>query len=271
MMGRRVAPRQVFMFVGFLTLSAAQGVAQEEIKPFAKRIIGCEPTEIHHHPWQVAFNVTFPDGKTYLCGGSIITNRWVLTAAHCFHKSSVPGDGRVKAGETNIVKSGSWGQIERIVPHPSYKTWTEGDDIALVKLRNPAKGKVIPLSAKELNISVGQPLEVTGWGITEKGTTSETLCKTKVPYVSNAACNAKESYDGGIRSGMMCAGYPKGGKDSCGGDSGGPLVWHSPDGPILVGVVSFGKDCAVEHKYGVYTRVSAYRDWIDQIVSGDAN
>ena len=79
----------------------------------------------------------------------------------------------------------------------------------------------------------------------------------------------KESYDGKITSGMLCAGYPKGGKDSCGGDSGGPLVWHSAGGAILLGVVSFGKGCALDHKYGVYTRVSSYRDWIDRVVASE--
>jgi len=259
----------VFLFAYFAV--AAPAAAQEEIRPVGKRIINCEPTKVENHPWQVAFNVTFPDGKTYLCGGSIIGNKWVLTAAHCFDSSSKPGDGRAKSGVTDIINMGNWAEIDRVIRHQAYNPKTNENDIALVKLKVPPNGKVIPPSAKDLNISVGQPLEVTGWGITEKGTTSETLCKTQVPYVDNTICNAKESYNGESRPGMMCAGYPKGGKDSCGGDSGGPLVWHGPDGAILVGVVSFGKGCALENKFGVYTRVSAYRDWIDPIVSADPN
>jgi secreted trypsin-like serine protease len=141
-----------------------------------------------------------------------------------------------------------------------------------VKLKNPAKGKVIPLSAKGHSVPVGQPLEVTGWGITEKGETSDRLCKTTVPYIDTAKCNQPESYGGGIRPGMLCAGYLKGEKkDSCGGDSGGPLVWRSPDGPILIGVVSFGEECAKDNKPGVYTRVSSYRDWIEQVLGADQN
>ena len=190
MIGHTVVLRLLLAVAGLISL-VAQGVTQEEIKPFGKRIIGCEPTKVENHPWQVAFNVTFPDGKTYLCGGSIITNKWVLTAAHCFHSSSKPGDGRAKSGVTDIVKTGSWAQIERVVRHEAYNSKTNENDVALVKLQAPPKGKAIPLSVKELNISVGQPLEVTGWGITEKGTTSETLCKTIVPYVDNATCNAK--------------------------------------------------------------------------------
>lgn len=250
---------------------ATTAIAQEEIKPVERRIIGCEKTDIKQHPWQVAFDVDFPDGKTYLCGGSIIANRWVLTAAHCFHESGKPGDGRAKSGTTDIVNTGQWMAIARIVRHPNYNAQTHEHDIALVKLAQAPQGKIIALSGKEMKLSVGEPLEVTGWGITETGTTSERLCKTTVPYVDNARCNRGSAYDGRIRPGMLCAGYQEGGKDACGGDSGGPLVWRSPDGPILVGVVSFGKGCAQENKPGVYTRVSAYRDWITQAIAGGGN
>ena len=95
--------------------------------------------------------------------------------------------------------------------------------------------------------------------------------KTTVPYIDNAKCNDQDSYGGKIRSRMMCAGYQKGGKDSCQGDSGGPLVWHSPNGAILVGVVSFGEGCAKENKPGVYTRVSVYREWISRTIAANRN
>ena len=90
-----------------------------------------------------------------------------------------------------------------------------------------------------------------------------------MPYADTAVCNDPASYNGGVRPGMMCAGYREGGIDACQGDSGGPLVWRTPDGPVLVGVVSFGDGCARKLKYGIYTRVSAYREWIDRAIAAD--
>jgi secreted trypsin-like serine protease len=131
---------------------------------------------------------------------------------------------------------------------------------------------VIPLAAESLIVPPGQPLEVTGWGATrEGGDTSNDLLMAKVPYADRAACNAADAYNGRITEGMICAGFKEGGVDSCQGDSGGPLVWRTQDGPFLVGVVSYGEGCARRLRYGVYTRVSAYRAWIKNVVSAKSN
>ena len=107
-------------------------------------------------------------------------------------------------------------------------------------------------------------------GATEEGGgASKDLQKASVPYADTAVCNEPASYNGGVRPNMMCAGYREGGIDACQGDSGGPLVWQSPGGPVLVGVVSFGDGCARKLKYGIYTRVSAYRHWIDRAIAAN--
>ena len=82
---------------------------------------------------------------------------------------------------------------------------------------------------------------------------SENLQKAEVPLVENATCNAADAYNGEIKPGM-CAGYREGGIDLP-GDSGGPLMLSGKDGPVLVGVVSWGAGCARKLRYGVYTRV----------------
>ena len=93
------------------------------------------------------------------------------------------------------------------------------------------------------------------------------LLKASVPYTDTSTCNEAAAYNGRIGPGMMCAGFKEGGVNSCQGDSGGPLVWRTAEGPVLVGIVSFGEGCARKLKYGVYTRVSAFGDWIDRVTA----
>jgi len=241
-------------------------IAQEPIKPFNRRIVGGEKTDISKHPWQVALQFR----GNFSCGGSIISGRWVLTAAHCFNLSPRGGDWRAKAGATNHATSGVWAEVERIIVHKEFNPRTYENDIALIKLKLPPAGRAIPLADASATLQVGQRLEVTGWGATkEGGGASKDLQKATVPYADTAVCNEPTSYNGGVRPNMMCAGYREGGIDACQGDSGGPLVWRTPDGPVLVGVVSFGDGCARKLKYGIYTRVSAYREWIDRAIAAD--
>jgi secreted trypsin-like serine protease len=179
---------------------------------------------------------------------------------------------RAKAGATDYIAAGVWLEIERVVVHEAYNPKTQQNDIALIKLKSLPAGRVIPLAAGSLDVPVNQPLEVTGWGATmEGGGASHSLLKAVVPLADTATCNAGTAYGGRIKEGMMCAGYREGGVDSCQGDSGGPLVWRTPDGPVLVGIVSWGDGCARKLKYGIYTRVSAYRDWIDRVLVAQGN
>jgi secreted trypsin-like serine protease len=258
--------RLLQLTLGCLTLVGisifVSAVAQEEIKLGGRRIVGGEKTDIQFHPWQTALVVKGPNGN-YLCGGSIVAHEWVLTAAHCFTATSQSSDVRAKAGATNYLTGGLWNQVAGIVIHEDYDAKTFEHDVALVKLRSPPNGRVIPLIQAAASLPAGVLLEVTGWGVSEEGSTSGDLLKARVPYVDTSDCNMSTQYNGRIRAGMMCAGYREGGIDSCQGDSGGPLVWRGPDGPVLAGIVSFGEGCARRLKYGVYTRVSAYRAWID--------
>ena len=241
--------------------------AQEEIKPTKRRIVGGQKTDIKNHPWQVALQVR----GQFHCGGSIVAERWIVTAAHCFERVQRAGEWRAKGRATNYATQGVWERIERIVVHPKYNRSNYEHDIALVKLKSKANGAVIPRAQATMTVPAGQELEVTGWGATSEKDVggSRVLQKVGVRYVDTATCNAPDAYKGQIAAGMLCAGYPEGGKDACQGDSGGPLVWKTQDGPVLVGVVSWGEGCARVQKYGVYTRVSAYRDWIDQTIAAD--
>lgn len=259
-----------FTVLGFFsvlcgTILPMSGSAQEVCKD-PRKIVGGEDADLKNYPWQVALDV---DGA--LCGGTIIHRDWVLTAAHCFQVSKDPRSIRAKAGVSNYEVAGRWIAVDRVIVHGDYNPDTNEHDLALVKLKSQPIGKPIPPARPELKLEPCALLEVSGWGRTkEGGRTSKTLQRALVPYVDNATCNAPGSYDGAIRPNMMCAGLHAGGIDACQGDSGGPLVLRSEEhGVVLVGVVSWGIGCAHELKYGVYTRVTPYREWISKVVTSD--
>jgi hypothetical protein len=154
------------------------------------------------------------------------------------------------------VAGGVWTEVEKIFVHEKYENTTHENDLALLKLRSATAGDIIPLAEPNQPLKACDKLEVTGWGRTaEGGHISDKLQKGEILYVENATCNAANVYNGAIKPGMICAGFRDGGVDSCQGDSGGPLVLRGVDGPVLVGVVSWGEGCARKLRYGVYTQV----------------
>lgn len=244
------------------TMAAGEKGSPPTIKVGGPRIIYGEDADIKDYPWQVAILVRKSTG-TYLCGGSLITQRRILTAAHCFEPGSRPADVLVKAGATHFLTEGVWIAAERISLHPQFDAKSYQNDVALVALNASTQGSVIPIADDALVLPGGEPLEITGWGATsEGGSPANQLQKAIVPYVANSECNDVNAYAGSVTSRMICAGHREGGTDSCQGDSGGPLVWKSVNGPVLVGVVSFGSGCAKKMRYGVYSRVGAYQTWI---------
>jgi trypsin len=230
------------------------------------KIVGGVETTIEEHPWQVAI-IVWRNGARYLCGGTVISSNWILTAAHCFGKDPTIAKAQAIFGATKYMdaySSGAAVDVSKIIIHPQYKHGQHDYDLALLNVPQIGNGVVIPMAASNTALSTQETLTVTGWGATkEGGATSDVLLMAQIPYVSNEVCNSPESYNGKVTSTMMCAGNAGGGEDSCQGDSGGPLVkGDTLAKSILVGVVSFGEGCARKLKYGVYIRVSSFRDWI---------
>ena len=120
--------------------------------------------------------------------------------------------------------------------------------------------------------TVGEECFVTGWGWPEAsspGRFAEVLNEVQVPLVSRDTCNMNESYGGVVNEHFLCAGYPDGGRDSCFGDSGGPLVCQDRGGRwVLTGSVSWGDECALPHKYGVYSDIYRLLPFIESVISG---
>ncbi|KAL0129005.1 hypothetical protein PUN28_004008 [Cardiocondyla obscurior] len=223
------------------------------------RIIGGTPTTINKHPYQVSIHY---NGEL-ACGGSIISKEWILTAAHCVYGGS-PSLFKIRVASTYHDKEGTLiTAVATIVIHKKYQADTYDYDVALIKLHTPLtlgpNIKVVLLAVG--NIKPGSQAIVAGWGKTSRnGASSKVLQSLKIPIIEQEECRKIYARYRPVTSNMLCAGYLSGSKDTCQGDSGGALVYND----VQIGIVSWGAQCASVGFPGVYTRVSAIRQWITE-------
>ncbi|KAA0703258.1 Trypsin-3 [Triplophysa tibetana] len=212
----------------------------------------------------VQYQVSLNSGY-HFCGGSLISNLWVVSAAHCY-KSRI----EVRLGEHNIDASEGTEQVinsVKVIRHPSYNSNNLDNDIMLIKLSKAAilnqyvKTVALPSSCA----GAGSNCLISGWGNTSatgSNYPSRLMC-LQAPILSDSTC--RNAYPGEITSNMFCAGFIEGGKDSCQGDSGGPVVCSSQ----LQGIVSWGYGCAQRNRPGVYTKVCNFTTWIRNTMSSN--
>ncbi|XP_030620874.1 coagulation factor IXa [Chanos chanos] len=238
------------------------------------RIVGGHEAMPGEVPWQVA--LVGRSTQRVFCGGSILAEQWVITAAHCLLEAK-GNDITVRVGEHDVYRKEGTEQdlevAERYV-HPRYspKESTYNHDIALLRLKTSILfSNVIrpiclgPKAFTESLLRTASPATVSGWGrLRFQGRTAGTLQKVEVPFVDRTEC--KFSSTERITPFMFCAGYYNIAKDSCQGDSGGPHTNSQDDTWFLTGIVSWGEECAKEGKYGVYTNVANYYQWIQHVM-----
>uniref|UniRef100_A0A8C9PL83 Peptidase S1 domain-containing protein n=1 Tax=Spermophilus dauricus TaxID=99837 RepID=A0A8C9PL83_SPEDA len=237
------------------------------------RIVGGQDSVDAQWPWVVSIQ----KNGTHHCAGSLLTNRWVVTAAHCFKGNlNKPSLFSVLLGAWQLENPGPRSQdvgIAWVLPHPGY-SWKDGTraDIALVRLEHSIQfsERILPICLPDSSVHFPPNTDcwIAGWGSIHEGVPlprPQILQKLKVPIIHSDICSRLYWRGVGqetITEDMLCAGYLEGERDACLGDSGGPLVCELEGLWYQIGIVSWGVGCGQPNRPGVYTNVSLHFDWI---------
>ena len=269
---KRYQRTQANITVKLPTCSINSGICTSEGLPLScgrasqgGRIVNGSDPATGAHPWAVQIALK---RKTF-CGGTLVTDNFVISAAHCFHKIR-PSDLRLILGNDRTDRKSPNQQLRRIKQlfiRGDFVQRTYDNDIALVQMdRKVVFSKFIrPLCIPDSNQDyAGEMGTIIGWGrLTHNGKVPGHLKEASVPILPQEKCKYKSRHLAKeISDNMLCAGYDDAHIDACSGDSGGALIKIEDDFKQLIGLISWGIECAKVGYPGVYTRLGPYLEWI---------
>ncbi|XP_056130468.1 chymotrypsin-C-like [Lampris incognitus] len=247
----------------------AYGCGLPTFPPVVTRVVGGQDVRPHSWPWQISLQYNRQGQWRHTCGGTLISDQWVVTAAHCISSGKeyrvVMGKHNLTATEEGVV----FASPANIIVHEKWNPFFIRNDISLIKLASPVTFSdtvmAACLPAAGFILPNAESCFVTGWGrLSTGGPIAEILQQALLPVVDHATCSRLDWWGPQVKDTMVCAGGD-GVVSGCNGDSGGPLNCQNTNGVWEVhGIVSFGSglSCNFPKKPTVFTQVSSYIDWI---------
>ena len=285
----RLSSRATQAVVGLLLVGLASvGVSPSTAQPAAaietvreQRIVGGKDTDIRSVPWQVFVYRDAPGDGGYICGGSFISTRWIITAAHCVTDevgAVVPtAELTVYSGMSNLLKTNASHEslVTQIQPHPGYSAANVINDIALVELASPVtfgskrSAITLPFDADATTWPAHKTaVKISGWGRVSTNGSSPNVLRSATINVKGGPLDPWSCGEWSLASQYdpvqnLCAGWKRNGKDICQGDSGGPYAIKVSGLWTLAGVTSFNSgQCGKSALPGIAVRVTTFRDWL---------